>query len=294
MFDFAVIEAGGTKFRCAIVNQHRDILVETKIATSTPDKTLNEVIQFFLAQRHAGYNFEQLGLACFGPLDLDPKSAAFGSISSTPKSHWKNIPITAELSKALYCQVYIDTDVNAAALAEYKWGAAQNTDVSIHITVGTGIGEGVVINDNPLHGLVHPEIGHMLVPAPDGIHGVCPFHTNCVEGLASGSSMSQIWGQPAETLADEHLAWSIQGRVLGMLCHNLLVNFSAQRIIFGGGVMGKPSLLNKVIEFTEKSLAGYIHFPQGVDFHKIITLPGLGQESGILGALTLIENKSIT
>ncbi|WP_340680463.1 ROK family protein [Paraglaciecola sp.] len=287
---YAVIEAGGTKFNCAIVDANRTIYAQTRINTSTPDETIAQTIDFFKQQMLAGYVFKQLGLACFGPLDLAKKSKTYGCITATPKLHWSNTPIVTMLEQALKCKVYLDTDVNAAALAEYRWGAAQGTSVSIYITVGTGVGGGVVINGFPVHGLVHPEIGHMLVPPPEGIQGVCPFHGNCVEGLASGAAMGRIWKKAAETLPDEHRAWDIQAQVLARLCHNLIIGYSAEKIVLGGGVMAKPNLLDKVIAYTQTSLADYVTFPQGSSLHSIICLPSLGQHSGLFGALALILN----
>lgn len=287
---YAVIEAGGTKFNCAIVDANRTIYAQTRINTTTPDETIAQTIDFFKQQMLAGYVFKQLGLACFGPLDLAKKSKTYGCITATPKLHWSNTPIVNMLEQALKCKVYLDTDVNAAALAEYRWGAAQGTSVSIYITVGTGVGGGVVINGFPVHGLVHPEIGHMLVPPPEGIQGVCPFHGNCVEGLASGAAMGRIWKKAAETLPDEHRAWDIQAQVLARLCHNLIIGYSAEKIVLGGGVMAKPNLLDKVIAYTQTSLADYVTFPQGSSLHSIICLPSLGQHSGLFGALALILN----
>lgn len=285
---YAVIEAGGTKFNCAIVDANRNICAQTRISTTTPAETIGLTIDFFKQQISAGYQFSALGLACFGPLDLNKHSATFGYITATPKPHWSNTAIATLLKEGLDCEVFIDTDVNAAGLAEYLWGAAQDTTVSIYVTVGTGVGGGVVVNGQPLHGLVHPEIGHMLIPAPEGITGTCPFHGNCVEGLASGTAMGKIWQQAAETLGDEHIAWDIQAQVLARLCHNLIVGYSAERIVFGGGVMSKPVLLEKIIAYTEASLANYVTFPTGYSLDSLICLPGLGQHSGLFGALALI------
>lgn len=150
------------------------------------------------------------------------------------------------------------------------------------------MGGGVVINGKPLHGLIHPEIGHILIPAPKGIQGICPFHGNCVEGLASGKAMGTFWQQPAETLPDDHQAWDIQAQVLGLMCHNLLVSFSTRKIVLGGGVMNKPGLMDKVIDYTKQSLGDYLKMPQGMSFEDVICLPGLGQHAGLFGALALV------
>lgn len=286
---YAVIEAGGTKFNCAIVDSGRNIYAEQRIATTTPKETLSLVSAFFLAQRSSGYDFESLGLACFGPLDLHTDSPSYGYITATPKENWSNTAIADLLEHSLNCRVVIDTDVNAAALAEYRWGAAQHAKVCIYVTVGTGVGGGVVIDGKPLHGLIHPEIGHMLVPPPAGIQGVCPFHGNCVEGLASGTAMSKIWQQPAESLAADHPAWDTQAKVLAALCHNLLVTFSADKIVLGGGVMNKLGLVEKVIEYTSESLQGYLTMPPQMSLSDVICGPGLEQRSGLFGALALLS-----
>lgn len=287
---FAVIEAGGTKFNCALINAKRDVLVKKRIATTSPDRTLTSVIEFFREQRATGFEFNQLGLACFGPLDLAKHSPTYGNITKTPKPDWSDTPIKSILEQGLGCTVSIDTDVNAAALAEYKWGASQQTDVSLYVTIGTGVGVGVVIDGKTLKGMIHPEIGHMLIPSAGGIEGQCPFHGSCVEGLASGRALGQIWGQASETLADDHQAWDIQAQVVAKLCHNLMVCFSPQKIVFGGGVMSKDGLIDKVIQLTNKSLAGYLVFPTGHSLNSIICRPGLGDNSGLLGALALIES----
>ena len=285
---FAVIEGGGTKFNCAIVDGQKKIYAESRVTTSTPDTTLGAVVAFFDKQKKMGYSFEKLGIACFGPIDLNKNNFSFGSITSTPKPYWSNTRIAPILAKALDCQVEIDTDVNAAALAEYLWGSSQGAQVNVYITVGTGIGVGVVINGKPLHGLIHPEIGHMLVSGFDDIKGVCPFHGQCFEGIASGNAMSKIWQQPAETLPEDHVAWDIQAKVLGQLYHNIMLNFSPQSIVLGGGVMAKVGLREQSIFYAEKSLNGYIVFPENCSLKQIISNPGLGEHSGRLGALALV------
>ncbi|WP_026376358.1 ROK family protein [Aestuariibacter salexigens] len=284
---YAAVEGGGTKFNCAIIDAERNIIAEQRFPTSTPDETLGQVVDFFSQQKVKGHQFTSLGLGCFGPLDLNPDSLQFGYIANTPKPHWSNTPIMNILQDELGCSVSIDTDVNAAALAEYKWGAAKACDVAIYVTVGTGVGGGVIINGRPLHGLNHPEIGHMLIGEIEGIGGTCPFHGCCVEGLASGTSMKKIWKCSAESLQPDHEAWVVEAKVLARLCHNLMLSFSPQRIILGGGVMQQSSLLESIQHYLAQSLAGYITLPQHRSFQDIVVMPALKDKSGLLGALAL-------
>lgn len=287
---YAVIEAGGTKFNCAVVTPGRDIVAEIRIPTTTPEETLAKTVAFFQQQREAGHAFTKMGIASFGPLDLNPASATYGYITKTPKPDWSHTNLAGHLAAQLACEVTIDTDVNGAALGEYRWGAAQDTNVAVYVTVGTGVGGGVVINGKPLHGLVHPEIGHMLVQPPAGIQGVCPFHQNCVEGLASGTALGKIWSQPSDTFADDHPAWDGLSEVLGDMCHNLMVTLSAEKIILGGGVMQKHGLVEKVIAAARGKLNDYIVMPEGISLEDIICLPGLDTRSGLFGALALLDS----
>ncbi|MCY7297160.1 ROK family protein [Alteromonas sp. a30] len=282
---FAAIEAGGTKFNCALFDRQKNIVAEARIATTSPEETLGQCIAFFQQQREAGLAFSELGLATFGPVDLNPTSPTYGNLTTTPKPGWKNAPLMRTLAEALNCNVAIDTDVNAAARAEYLWGASMNTNVSIYVTVGTGVGAGVLINGKPLQGILHPEMGHILIGDIQEIQGVCPYHGSCVEGLASGAAMKAIWGVPAQELSDNHPAWAIQSKVLAKFCHNLLVSFSPERLILGGGVMAKPGLLESITQETESSLNHYLAMDSKLS--EIIVPPTLGERSGILGALAL-------
>lgn len=285
---FACIEAGGTKFNCAIVDAQRKIHAELRVPTTTPNETLDACIAFFRECKQKGANFDSLGIGSFGPLDLDTQSKSHGYITSTPKPNWSDVPLKTYLASSLDCDVKIDTDVNAAALAEYRWGAAQHCQVAVYITVGTGVGGGVVINGKPLHGLVHPEIGHMHVGEVDNIQGVCPFHGSCVEGLASGTSLGKIWQTPAESLPQDHQAWDVQAKVLAKLSHNLIVTLSAQKIVFGGGVMQQDFLLDNVRRYTSEYLANYVRFATETTLADIIVAPGLADRSGLFGALALV------
>ncbi|WP_100643477.1 ROK family protein [Alteromonas facilis] len=285
---YGAIEAGGTKFNCAILDATGKVAVQTRIATTTPEETLESVIQWFSQQRQGG-ELRGMGIASFGPLDLNKDSARYGWITSTPKPHWSDTPLLPRLASALDVPVVIDTDVNGAALAEATLGAGKNQQVVIYITVGTGVGGGVVINGAPLHGTVHPEIGHMLVPGHPQLKWQCPFHANCVEGFASGTAMGKIWGQPAETLPDDHIAWELEALVLAQLCHSLMLSFSPNTIVIGGGVMAKPGLLSNVIAQTRISLNDYLVLPSNKSFDDIIVAPKLGQNSGLLGAFLLAK-----
>jgi len=286
---FAAIEAGGTKFDCAILDAERRILAERRIETVLPEETLAAVVAFFREQRDAGRMFKQLGLASFGPLDLNPASPTFGSVTVTPKPEWSHTPVKQMLEQALDCAVTIETDVNAAAIAEHRWGAARGVSVAVYITIGTGVGGGVVVNGEPVHGLIHPEIGHMLVPGFDEIKGACPFHGNCLEGLASGASMAKIWSMPATDLPLDHRAWDIEAKVLGAMCHNLMTVLSPERIILGGGVMNRTDLIPQIVAATEERLNNYLCLPKGKSLSDVIVGTGLEGRAGLFGAYALVR-----
>ncbi|AWB69251.1 fructokinase (plasmid) [Saccharobesus litoralis] len=284
---YAAIEAGGTKFNCALIRDDQHIVKQTRIATTTPEQTLNQVVDFFQPLQ-AQYTIESLGLACFGPICLDKQAENYGGITTTPKPHWANTPISRQLSKRLNLPVFFDSDVNGAALGEYLWGAAQQTNVAVYVTIGTGLGGGIIVNGQILHGLHHPEMGHMLIPSSVE-QGHCPFHGGCLEGLASGTSMGKLWQQPTQTLDDTHEAWQLQADHVASFCHNLLVTLAPEKIILGGGVMQKSSLLTMIIEATQTKLANYLNL--GRPMQEIIVEPALDQASGLLGALALAQGK---
>lgn len=288
----AAIEAGGTKFICALFDTQRKLLAKTRIETTTPEKTLEQVVSFYQDLRKNGHRFNQLGLASFGPLDLNPASNTFGNITKTPKLDWSNAPLVSTLASQLEVKIHVDTDVNAAALAEYHWGAGKGCEVLVYVTIGTGFGGGLVVNGRTVKGLIHPEMGHMRVKVPEGVKGQCPFHEDCVEGLASGTSMQKIWQQSTHDMSPGHPAWELQANIVGQFCHNLLLTLSAEKIILGGGVMQRAFLLDKVIAYTERNLNGYLCLPKEKSISDIIVTPGLATDSGLLGALALVEQAS--
>ena len=286
---FGGIEAGGTKFVCMVASGPDNILADTRFPTTTPDETIGRAIEFF----RPFLPLKAVGVASFGPVDLDPTSPTFGFITTTPKPHWANTDITGRLRNALNVPVAFDTDVNGAALSEYRWGAAQGCDPVLYITIGTGIGGGCIINGKPMHGLVHPEMGHIRLPRDpqrDPYAGWCPFHGDCFEGLAAGPAMKARWGQPAETLPADHPAWELEAHYVALALSDLICTLSPKRIILGGGVFDHPGLVQRVRVRVQELLNGYVQSP--VILHHIdeyIVQPGLGSRAGSLGAIALAK-----
>ena len=231
-----------------------------------------------------------LGVASFGPLDLDPQSPTYGSITTTPKPGWANTDLFAAFS-ALGVPVALDTDVNAAALAEHRWGATREVDPFVYLTVGSGVGGGAFVNGRLLHGLVHPEMGHIRIPhdrVTDPFPGACPFHGDCLEGLASGVAMRERWGADAATLPADHPAWDLEAHYLALGVATLTAVLSPRRVVMGGGVARAPGLLGRVRTALMALLGGYI--PAGSIagvIESYVVAPALGERAGVLGALAL-------
>ncbi len=282
------IEAGGTKFVCALGTGPEDLRAEARFPTTTPEETIGRVVAFFREQRELPV---AVGIACFGPLDPNPGSATYGYITTTPKPGWAHTDIVGALVRALGVPVGFDTDVNGAALGEQRWGAAQGLDTFIYLTVGTGIGGGGMANGRLIHGLMHPEMGHMRIPHDrqrDPFPGCCPYHGDCFEGLAAGPAIEQRWGRRGETLDADHPAWELEAHYLALGLANFLVTLSPQRIILGGGVMEQPRLLPLLRREVQDLLNRYLQVPailEGIDGY--IVGPGLGSRAGVLGAIAL-------
>jgi Transcriptional regulator/sugar kinase len=291
---YAGVEAGGTKFNCIIASDPDHILAETRIPTTTPQETLSKVIQFFrqTANEHS-ITLSALGLGFFGPICLDHSLPNYGYITSTPKLAWRDTSIVPFFQKEMGIPTAFDTDVTAAALGEGTWGNAKNCRDFIYITIGTGIGGGVISNGEPLHGMIHPELGHMFIPhnlTADPFKGCCPSHNDCFEGLASGPAIKARWGQPAETLPADHAAWQIESDYIAYALANLTVSFSPQRFILGGGVMKIPGLIEMIRAKTVKFLNGYVQSDLILNHTEtFIQLPGLGDRAGELGAIALAK-----
>lgn len=283
------IEAGGTKWICAIGIGPDDIRAEVRFPTTTPAETLANAVAFFRA--HEPERLAAIGVGSFGPIDLNPASPLYGSITTTPKPGWAHTDVVRTLHQALGRPIGFDTDVNVALLGERQWGAARDCDVAVYITVGTGIGGGAVVGGKLVHGLIHPEMGHMRLvrdPARDPFPGICPYHSDCLEGLACGPALKARWHTPAEELPADHPAWELEADYLGQAMADLLCILSPERIIIGGGVMSQPQMFPLVRAATQRWLNGYLQHPHILDHpDRLIVPPALGQRAGVLGAIAL-------
>lgn len=286
------IEVGGTKIICAVGSGPQDVRAEVRFPTTTPGEALARIITFFRQQQLAA-PLAAVGIGSFGPISLDPNALDYGSITTTPKPGWAHTELAETIGRALGLPVGFDTDVNAAALGEWRWGAAHSLDTFIYLTVGTGVGGGGLSNGRLMHGLLHPEMGHIRLPRDrqtDPFAGICPYHGDCLEGLASGPAMEARWGLPAETLPTDHPAWVLEARYLALACVSFICTLSPQRIILGGGVMSQSHLFPLIRQDVHSLLNGYIQSPavlQQIDAY--IVPPRLSGRVGVLGALALAE-----
>lgn len=279
------IEAGGTKMVCAIGDEKGELFERVTIPTRQPEETFEEMIRYFSDKQ-----IEALGIGCFGPVDLNCSSATYGFITSTPKPGWKNTDVVGRFQKALSVPVGFDTDVNGAILGEVMLGAAKGCENAIYITVGTGIGVGVYVNGGLLHGLVHPEGGHILLAKhpKDTYSGKCPYHGCCFEGLASGPAIEERWGKKAEMLADEMNVWELESYYIAQAITNYILTYSPQKIILWGGVMHQNQLFEQIRAKVPELLSGYIQHPAVTEkIADYIVPPALGDNPGILGAIQL-------
>jgi fructokinase len=287
---FAGIEAGGTKFVCGI-GSGPDDLESIQFPTTTPAEAIARCIEFF--RQRARKPIAAIGIASFGPVDLRPDSSSWGHITTTPKAGWRHTNLAGPMREAFGVPVGFDTDVNAAALAEQRWGAAHDVEDCVYLTVGTGIGGGAISGGRLIHGSLHPEMGHIRIPhdlAADPFPGNCPFHGDCLEGLASGPAIQARWGCPAAELPREHPAWEMEARYLALAASNLACTLSPARIILGGGVMEQRHLFDLIHQHTLALLNGYLESGRiTAEINRYIVPPALGNRAGVLGALALAE-----
>jgi fructokinase len=289
------IEAGGSKWLCVIGTGPNDIQAATRFPTTTPTETIARTVAFFTPYRHT---LAAVGIGSFGPLDPRSHSPAFGTITSTPKPGWASTDLAGAIRRALDLPVAFDTDVNAAALGEQQWGAAQGLDSFLYLTVGTGIGGGAMIHGKMLHGLLHPEMGHIRLPhdwQADPFPGNCPYHGDCLEGLAAGPALEARWGQPGATLPPEHPAWLLEVSYLAYGLTTFICTLAPQRIIMGGGVMQQQHLFPHLRQAVQRLLNNYVQVPalQG-EIDTYIVPPILGEQAGVLGALVLAQQAIAT
>ena len=287
---FGAIEAGGTKFVCGLGTAPQDLRLTT-FPTSTPANTLDKVIDYF--RKEAGAKLDAVGIGAFGPVDLRPESPTFGFITSTPKGDWQQFDLAGTLQRELDVPIGFDTDVNAAAAGEARWGAGRGIPDFVYLTVGTGIGGGAMVNGELIHGLLHPEMGHIRIPhlPEDPFPGKCPYHKDCLEGLASGPAMEARWGTPAPQLASDHPAWNLEARYLAMGLASWVCTLSPERILLGGGVMQQKLLFPMIRRELLSLLNGYIRVPAILDrMDSFVVPPELGTRAGVLGALVLAEH----
>jgi fructokinase len=283
----AGIEAGGTKFVCGVGTDQGEVLERVSFPTTLPSDTIHQAVDS-LKSMHSKHPWQSVGLASFGPIDLHPNSPTYGFITSTPKLAWQQVNIIGMLEKALGTQVHFDTDVNAAALAEQRWGAARGKENVVYITVGTGIGGGALINGRVVHGILHPEMGHMPIRSISDFQGICPFHKSCLEGLASGPAMHARWGVPADQLPVGHPAWQEEADHIAQGLVSIITILSPEVIVLGGGVLNQVHLLPLIRKSVQNLLNGYIDRPElNENIDQYIVPAGLGSNAGLLGAMAL-------
>jgi fructokinase len=284
------IEAGGTKFVCVVAGGPNQIVDEIRFKTTTPEETLGRAIQFFLPFTSSG-QIQALGVGCFGPLDVNPNSPTYGFITPTPKPGWSNTNVLGILRGGLGIRVAIDTDVNAAALGEYRWGINKDCDPSLYLTIGTGIGGGYIKDGRSLVGLLSLEMGHIRIPhnrEVDPFHGSCPFHEDCFEGLASGPAIEKRLGVAGARVPEKDPFWNIEAEYIASALVNYILILSPKRIVLGGGVMQREFLFPKIRWRVRELLNGYVASKSLLEhIEDYIVPPGLGNQSGSLGAIAL-------
>lgn len=281
---FGALEAGGTKMVCAIGDENGTIYDQLSIPTETPAITMPKIIDYFKKG-----NISALGIGCFGPIDVNPNSPTYGYITSTPKMAWRYYDIVGTMKDALQVPIGFDTDVNGSALGEVTFGCAKGLESVVYVTIGTGVGVGVCLNGQLLHGMLHPEAGHILLRTreDDPYKGKCPYHGNCLEGLAAGPAIEERWGAKAYTLEQDHKAWELEAFYIAQAVTNYIYTYSPNKIILGGGVMHQEHLFPLVRKMVKELNADYIATKELQDLDTYIVPASLQDNQGILGALEL-------
>ena len=281
----AAVEAGGTKFICGLGTEDGKIISRINIPTTTPEETMSKVIEYFKDKE-----FDVMGVGSFGPIDPVKGSETYGYITKTPKAYWSDYNIIGELKKHYDVPMEFDTDVNGAALAESWWGAGKGLKNVMYVTVGTGIGAGAVVNGTMLQGLTHPEMGHIFIKRhpEDTYEGNCPFHKDCLEGMAAGPAIEKRWGKKGHELADNERVWDMEAYYLAQALMNYILILSPQRIIMGGGVMKQQHLFPRIRKYVQEFLNGYVQKKEILEkIDEYVVYPGLGDEAGFVGSIAL-------
>ncbi len=281
---YGALEAGGTKMVCAVGYEDGTITDRVSIPTTTPDETMRKIIGYFKDKDVAA-----VGVGCFGPVDLDPASDTWGYILDTPKLAWRHFDMAGTLKEALSVEVGFDTDVNGSLLGETTFGSSRGLSDVVYITIGTGIGAGIMSGGKLVHGMLHPEAGHVrIVPRQDDDYeGKCPYHGRCFEGMASGPAIEARWGKPAALLADRDEVWDLEAYYIAGAVSDLIMVLSPQRIILGGGVMHQTQLFPRIRSYVLDNIGGYINTKALTDMDNYIVPPSLGDDQGIMGAIEL-------
>lgn len=281
------LEAGGTKMVCAIGDENGNIFEQISIPTESPEETMPKMIEYFKAK-----NIDALGIGCFGPICLDKSSDKYGYITSTPKLMWRDYNIVGEFAKALNIPVGFDTDVNASCLGEATYGAGKGLSNVVYITIGTGIGAGILVEGKLLHGNLHPEAGHikLLRHPKDNYEGKCPYHKDCFEGLAAGPAIEARAHISAKELKQDDIAWDIEAYYIAEAICTYILTLAPQKIILGGGVMHQTHLFPMIQNYVTNMLNGYINTNELSDIKNYIVPAGLKDNQGIVGCLVLGSN----
>ncbi len=278
------LEAGGTKMVCAVGREDGSILEQVSIPTTTPEETVAGIVNYF-----KGKEIEALGVAAFGPVDVKPQSPTYGQILDTPKLAWRHFDLLGALKKELDVPMGLDTDVNGSCLGELTYGCAKGLDSVIYITIGTGVGVGVSVGGKLLHGMLHPEGGHILLSRhpedPNG--GICPYHKNCLEGFASGPSIEARWGKKAVELVDRPEVWELESYYIAQALVNYIMILSPQKIILGGGVMHQEQLFPLIRKKVTEMIGGYLNTRELADMDNYIVPASLHDDQGIMGCIKL-------
>ena len=282
------LEVGGTKMVCAVGDENGTIKEQISIPTLTPQETLPKIKEYFYDK-----NIEALGIGCFGPIDLKRESKTYGYITETPKIHWRNCDIVGEFKKTFKVPIGFDTDVHASLLGEATWGAAKGIKNAIYMTVGTGVGLGILAEGSLVHGMLHPEAGHILLrPHPqDTFSGRCPYHKNCFEGLACGPAVEERWGEKGIELAQKDEVWELEAYYIAQALYNYILIISPEIIILGGGIMQQEKLFGLIRKEIERLNGSYLLTRELKSLDTYIVPAALGGDQGIAGAIKLALNE---